>query len=359
MRTHIFTIALSALIAVSGCKNNDSGDLTAPRPVKICRPAPADGGSHLVFPGKVISDDKVYTAFKVAGRIASLNVKEGDNVRAGQVIGHLDDTDYRVALEAAEAEYNSIRSEAERIIALYNENATTAAAHDKAVYGLQQITAKLRHARNQLNDTRLTAPSSGVVKTILRHSGEVVGAGTPVLEIVDNNAPLVEIKIPAAAFGKLNEYTGFTCTFDAYPDKTFRLKPFAEQSIANANQLYTVKLSFADNITPMPSVGMSATVIMHRKDATAPGSTGRWTVPSTALTGDENASYIFTVTPDSTLRKVPVEVMLLTRDGEAEISCGISLEGTYIVAAGAGKMRDNIKIRPIAPPSATNVGNQL
>lgn len=359
MRTNIFTIALSALIAVSSCKNNDSGEQTAPRPVKICRAVPADGGSQLVFPGKVISDDKVYTAFKVAGRIASLNVKEGDTVRAGQTIGYLDDTDYRVALEATEAEYNSIRSEAERIIALYNENATTAAAHDKAVYGLQQITAKLQHARNQLNDTRLTAPSSGVVKTILRHSGEVVGAGTPVLEIVDNNAPLVEIKIPAAAFGRLNEYTGFTCTFDAYPGETFRLRPFAEQSVANANQLYTVKLSFADNVTPMPSVGMSATVVMHREDTPTADNTGLWTVPSTALAGDENASYIFTVAPDSTLRRTPVEVVRLTRDGEAEISCGISLEATDIVAAGAGKMRENMKISPIAPPAATNVGNQL
>lgn len=359
MKILFITIAFSALLATSSCKNRDDSDNRAVQPVKTCAAMAATDGSRLVFPGKVVSDDKVYTAFKVAGRIASLSVKEGDNVRSGQVIGRLDDTDYRVALDAAEAEYNSVRSEAERIIALYNENATTSVAHDKAVYGLQQITAKLQHARNQLNDTRLTAPASGEVKAILRHAGEVVGAGTPVLEIVDNSTPLVEIKIPAAAFSRINDFTDYTCTFDIYPGRTFRLKPFAEQSVANANQLYTVKLSFDDAGEPLPSVGMSTTVIMQAGNGSEKDDSNRWIVPSTSLAGAGSDSYIFTVSPDSTLRKVPVEVVRLTRDGEAEISCAAPLDGIDIVAAGAGRLRENEKIKPLAPASPTNVGNQL
>ena len=85
----------------------------------------------------------------------------------------------------------------------------------------------------------------------------------------------------------------------------------------------------------------------------------RWIVPSTSLAGAGSDSYIFTVSPDSTLRKVPVEVVRLTRDGEAEISCAQPLDGIDIVAAGAGRLRENEKIKPLAPASPTNVGNQL
>lgn len=359
MKIHIVTITLAAILAASSCKNNSDSMSMPPQPVKTCLPTASSVGSSLVFPGKVISDDKAYTAFKVAGRIASINVKEGDIVKAGQTIGRLDDTDYRVALEAAEAEYNSINSEAQRVIAIYNENATTKAAYDKAVYGLQQISAKLEHARNQLSDTRLTAPSAGVVKTILRHAGEVVGAGTPVLEIVDNSAPLVEIKIPASAYADLNRYTSYTCTFDAYPGKVFNLRLFAGQSVANANQLYTVKLAFDDTDNALPAVGMSATVTLRTDDASAGNKADKWIVPSTALAGTGPQTHIYIVGPDSTLRRTDVEVVKMTRDGNAEISCSLPLDGTTIVAAGAGMLHDNDRVRPIAPASDTNVGNQL
>lgn len=361
MKKHIVTIALTALIAATGCKNRGNEESTALQPVKTCYPEATQSGSRLVFPGKVVSDDKVYTAFKVAGRIASLNVKEGDRVKAGQTIGYLDDTDYRVALDAVEAEYNSIRSEAERVIALYNENATTPVAHDKAVYGLQQITAKLQHARNQLNETRLTAPASGEVKAILRHAGEVVGAGTPVLEIVDNGSPLVEIKIPAATFSHIGDYTDYSCTFDVYPGHTFRLKPFAEQSVANANQLYTVKLAFEGSEEPHPTVGMSTTVVMQADGDNDNADNGEslWLVPSTALAGSGNNSYILTVAADSTLQRRDVEVIRLTRDGGAEISCATPLDSIEIVAAGAGSLREGVKVSPLPMASPTNVGNQL
>ena len=361
MKIQFITIAAISLLAAS-CGKKQDGNATDPQPVKICTATPASDGSQLVFPGKVVSDDKVYTAFKVAGRIASLNVKEGDKVKAGQVIGRLDDTDYRVALDAAQAEYNSVRSEAERIIALYNENATTSAAYDKATYGLQQITAKLQHARNQLDDTRLIASTGGEVKAILRHAGEVVGAGTPVLEIVDDSTPLVEIKMPATAFARLGDFSDFSCAFDAYPGKVYRLKMYAEQSVANANQLYTVKFAFAGTDAARPGIGMSTTVTLQSADADNDSTLQtQWTIPSTALTGDvgDDNTYIFTVSADSTLLKVPVTVVKLTREGDAVVTGPTPLGNVDIVAAGAGKLRDGMKVAPISPASASNVGNQL
>ena len=47
----------------------------------------------------------------------------------------LDPTDYQVQLDATEAEYQQIKAEAERVMALYKDNGTTPNANDKAVYG--------------------------------------------------------------------------------------------------------------------------------------------------------------------------------------------------------------------------------
>lgn len=356
MRNIIAFLFIPATLLLAGCGDkNKSVDI---QPVKTCRAATSSSVGQLVFPGKVVSDNNVYAAFKVAGRIAALNVKEGDIVRAGQLIGSLDTSDYRVALDAVEAEYNSIKSEADRVIALYEENATTQIAYDKAVYGLKQITAKLQHTRDQLADTRLTAPNGGVVKTVFRRAGEVVGAGMPVVEIVDNGNPLVEINLPASAFAQREDFTGYSCKFDIYPDRSFKLRPFSEQSVANSNQLYAVKLAFDDADRPFPAVGMAATVSILTDDS-GDGSMESICIPAAALVGEGADSYIYVVKPDSTLQKVSVKVLRLTASGDAEIIAGTSVNDAEIVAAGAARLRDGMKVRPIPPTSGTNVGNML
>lgn len=63
------------------------------------------------------------------------------------MLAELDPTDYQVQLDATEAEYRQIKAEAERVIALYQENGTTPNTYDKAVYGLKQITSKYSTTR--------------------------------------------------------------------------------------------------------------------------------------------------------------------------------------------------------------------
>ena len=91
-------------------------------------------------------------------------VNDGTYVRKGQLLAELDPADYQIQLDAAEAEYQSVKAEAERVMALYKENVTTPDANDKAMYGLKQITAKYNHAKDQLEYTRLYAPFSGYVQ---------------------------------------------------------------------------------------------------------------------------------------------------------------------------------------------------
>ena len=356
MKNIIALLLVASTFFVYGCI--DKNKTAAIQPVKTCRASVSSSGSQLIYPGKVVSDENVYAAFKVAGRIANLNVKEGDIVKAGQLIGALDTSDYRVALDAVEAEYNSIKSEADRVIALYKENATTQIAYDKAVYGLKQITAKLQHTRDQLADTRLTAPTGGVVKTVFRHAGEVVGAGMPIVEIVDNSRPLVEIKIPASAFARRAEFAEYSCKFDIYPGRTFQLRPFSEQSVANSNQLYTLKLAFGNDAEPLPSVGMAATVTILA-DTVGHDIGNSLVIPATAIVGAESDSYIYIVKPDSTLQKINVRVLRLNTSGDAEISADTPLGDADIVAVGVAHLRDGMKVRPIPPTSGTNVGNML
>jgi len=168
--------------------------------VKIDTVLSADRQIALQFPGRVKAAQDISLSFRVSGTIQYMHVNDGAYVRKGQLLAELDPTDYQIQLDAAEAEYQSVKAEAERVMALYKENVTTPDANDKAVYGLRQITAKYNHAKDQLAYTRLYAPFSGYVQKRLFDSHETVAAGMPVVSIISEGSPEVEINLPAAVY---------------------------------------------------------------------------------------------------------------------------------------------------------------
>lgn len=326
--------------------------------VKTAEVLISDSAAEISFPAKVISDDKYNVSFKVAGRIASVPVEEGIAVSKGQLIATLDDRDYRVAFDAAQAEYNSVKAEAERVIAIYNDSATAANNYDKAVYGLKQVTAKLDHARDQLNDTKIYAPVSGIVKNVYHRHGEVIGAGMPVVEIVDDSRRLVEIKIPASDYVRRSDFRSFSCRFAVYPDRVFALEPFSESPVANANQLYTVKLRFKDGQGALPTIGMTTSVNITVASDTI--SSGEYKVPVHAVCGmGTDEAWIYTIRPDSLLEKVPVSVVSLSGSGMAEIIPDRPISGMSVVAAGVSSLREGQKVSPLPEETTTNVGGLL
>jgi len=307
------------------------------------------------FPGRVYAAREVDPAFKVAGTLQRLPLGEGASFRRGDLLAQLDDRDYALQLEAVEAEYNRIKGEAERVIALYGEGAATADAYDKARYGLQQIEAKLSNARNQLADTRIVAPFDGQVQRRFFDPPTVIGAGMPVLSILSSEAPEVEINIPAADYARRDRFERFTADFDCIGLNGAELRLIGISPKANANQLYTVRLSLPASLTPRPAPGMNTMVtIVGREDEDR-----RVVVPSAALFADaEGGSRVWICDGECRVTSRAVRVERLTVDGGAVVAEGLA-PGERIVTAGAHLLREGERVRPLEPVSRTNVGGLL
>lgn len=187
------------------------------------------------FPGKVKASAEVNLSFKVAGRIAKVYAGEGDFVKRGQTLAEMDGRDYKVQLAATEAEYLRIKAETDRVVKLYGSGSVTPNDHDKAVYGLQQISAKYEANKNALADTKLTAPFDGYVQQRFYDAGETIGAGMPVLSLLEAAVPEVEINIPSPEFIRRGEFAAFTCTVDIYPGKVYTLSLRGIAQKANLN----------------------------------------------------------------------------------------------------------------------------
>ena len=310
----------------------------------------------LQYPGKVKAAEDVNLAFRVSGTIRKIHVKDGQPVKSGQLLAELDPTDYQIQLDATEAQYKQVKSEAERVIALYNDGGTTPIAYDKAVYGLKQITALYEHHKDELAYTKLYAPFSGFVQKHLFETHETVGAGMPVLQMVGQGSPEVEINLPAAEYIRRNQFSDYQCTFDIYPNKVYPLKAIGITHKANANQLYTMRLQLLTEGLPIPSAGMNTMVSIHLND----GQSNEMKVSTNALLQADGRSYVFVYHPETgTVQSKEITMLCLTSDGNCIITSSSLKAGDIVVSAGVHAIRNGEKVKPLPPVSETNVGGLM
>lgn len=140
------------------------------------------------------------------------------------MIAEIDPRDYELQYKATEAEYKQIKSEAERVIELYNRKSVPENDYDKAVYGLQQITSKYNAHKNALKDTRLVAPFDGYIQKKYFDTDETVAAGMPVISMIDTRYFEVEIDVPSSDYVRRHLFNRFTAVADVFPDRVFPLE---------------------------------------------------------------------------------------------------------------------------------------
>jgi len=343
------------LMMFSACGDKENNKKDA-RLVKVARVNEFMDTDTLTYPGKIVSNGDINVAFRISGPVKSVLVKEGQYVKKGEIIALMDPRDYEVQLSATTAEYEQVRSEAERVIELHKRNSVANKDYDKAVAGLHRIEAKLQAHKNALNDTKLRAPFDGYVQKIYFKEGEMVKAGLPVLALVSKSVLEVEAFISAGDMTKKDCFGSCTCTSDLYPGKVLPLSLTGIAPKANLNQLYKINFTLDSSDSVSLSPGMSVEVNIACNHIT--GET-MFVVPVSALFGSEGRSFVWLYDGNSkAIRKTEVKVSKVRNDGTALVSGGLT-GGCRVVSAGVNTLKEGQKVRLLKNVSKTNVGGLL
>lgn len=341
MRNYLLgSILLGLFLLITGCKNHAPKQKSVFR-VKCDTVRANVSGIAFSFPARVVASDEVHLSFKVNGTLQRLMVEEGQSVRQGELMAQMDPRDYELQLQAVEGEYLRIKADAERAFALYADSVITVADYDKARYGLQQITAKYEHTKNQLADTRLYAPFDGEVKRTFFDPPTVIGAGMPVITVLSSAMPEVEIHIPASLRRQRADILSYSITFD-YLSCSVPLRLISIASHANADQLYAVRLALPSTLSDPPSVGMTAMVDVALTQA----GDQIVTIPAGALFHKDDGDYVWILSQGrATSRQVSIEN--LHTDGSADVSSGLQ-EGEIIITAGIYSLTEGQEVQPLS-----------
>ena len=248
-----------------------------------------------------------------------------------------------------------MKAQAERVIALYNDNGTTPNDYDKAVYGLKQITAKLQAHREQLGYTKIYAPFAGKVQSKLFNDHETVAAGMPILMMIGGGQPEVEIFLPASDYMRRDRLAQYSCTFDIMPGVKYPLTVKHVAPQANANQLYSMRLRITNpDKGTMPSPGMSTLVTAVYK-ASDNGSMSL-IVPSGAVFNTDKQEWVYVYdTSKHTISRREVRLVQLLSNEQSIVSSSTLRVGDIVIASGTHSLKEGEMVTPINPYSETNV----
>lgn len=350
---HKIVFLCMGLIMITSCNRNNNEVSSDLKLVKTAEVKQIPVIMQKQFPGVIEENEEVNLAFRVAGPIKKIYVKEGDYVKKGQLIAEMDSRDYEVQKNAIEAQANQIESEYQRVEELNSRKSLADNDYEKMKAGKEMIEAKLKNADDQLKDTKLYAPFSGYITKVNFKEGELVNHGTPIASLIDVNILKVEIDVPASMFLMKDKITRIDCFQEDIPDKSFPLKLEANNIKANNNGLYRFYLQYTPSgktkLVPGMNVSVNISYKAREKELLS--------IPLNAIFELDNKSYVWLVN-DSIVNKQLVETCNIINNGMIGIVSGLQ-EDQKVVVGGLHLLNDNEVVKLVPQESKTNIGNLL
>ena len=345
----VLPASLAFLLAACG---HEEPVQVAVRPAMVVQPEPSAQAMDS-YPGEVRARYEPDLAFRIGGKVSRRLVEEGERVKANQALAELDPEDVRLQLEAtraqvaaATANLNLVRTERDRYKTLMERQLVSRSQYDNAenLYRsgearLKQIKAEFDVASNQASYAVLRAPRDGVVAKRAVEVGQVVAAGQTVFTLATDGEREVLISLPEQGFGRFKIGQPVTVELWSQPGQRFagsirELSPAADPK----SRTFAARIAFSAGKVAA-ELGQSARVFIQTTDVVP------LSVPLSALTAENGATYVWVVNADSTVRKAPVRVGAF---GEKSVPVLEGLTASdWVVAAGVHVLHDGQPVRPV------------
>lgn len=214
-------LLLAGAIPVLGCGSSGGEEPAAAearRAVRVARVEQRLLAEELTVSGLLVARDEAAVGAELAGnRVAEVLVERGDLVAAGQVLVRLDDALVRAQIgqleanvaegraQAADAESRSQRAEALERVGAVSRADLEARGFDveRARAGLASARAQLAELRTRLERLTIRAPVAGRVIERNVRTGEIAGAGAPMLRIAMDDRIELDAEVPERDLARL------------------------------------------------------------------------------------------------------------------------------------------------------------
>ena len=354
MKAHL---TLSLLVVPAAALLAACSPKPAPEPLRMVRTAEVRYDKTQEtdrYFGSVQARYEVDQAFRVGGKVVSRKVDVGQKVRQGGVIAVLDDTDYKLAVEAAQqqlaatqAQARQAESDRQRLNALKSDGSVSPSDDEKAQSMAQTTRAtaeadarKLDLARNRLEYTALRASQDGVITSMKFEVGQVVAEGQPIVSIAKDVEPEIVVNVPEDQLSAFKA-ARYKAVLTSAPDQAFEvvLRELAPQA-ASTTRTFRARLRPA---TPRAlPLGASARLVVERAVADAAAAA----IPASAITQNKGQPAVWVVRRVGTDAVATVDLtnVVVHQYRNDDVLISGPKAGELVVIAGVQKMAPGLKV---------------
>jgi RND family efflux transporter MFP subunit len=333
-------------------------------------PAGQPGAPVLTASGYVVARRKAVVSAKIQGRLAVLNVEEGDRVREGATIARLDSEDVAAQLQRARAqvqradadlgEQRRLEKQAETLTrdrVLSEDQLEAAKSRVRlAEAALRQAQAEEALAQALLQNTVIRAPFTGTVVKKMAEVGESVAPIPPgvnlstssgaIVALADLDTLEVEADVAEANVAKLGDAQPAEVTVEAFPDKRYRavlrqVIPTADRTKATVQVKVTIQDKDA-NLKPEMSAKVTFLEPARPAAASSEPAAPVVTVPREAVATRDGKTVVFVVGPDAKVQP-------------RAVTTGAEIKGQLLVRSGLSGGEAIV----LSPPQGLNAGDTV
>lgn len=278
--------------------------------------------------GTVTAEQQAVLGFSAQGRIASVAVKLGDRVQAGQILAQLENADLKAILRDSETDLR-------RVEKLFQAGLVSRKAMDDA---RKNFTV----AQSNLDKAVIRAPFTGMVTEVHLEVGESsqLQSTTVPIRLIDLKPRLVkgeidEIDLPKVKTGALARVKIMALSSRSIPATVTRVVPFISTT-KEQDRTSQIELKLSDS-PELPPVGASAdieVVIASKESSLA--------IPTRAVLGTGQHRYVFRL-EDGRIQKRPVEIGIGNYE-KTEVVSGLEAGQKVVVPSDDLALRDGMKV---------------
>ena len=295
--------------------------------------------------------ESVEVRARLEGDLVGVYVREGERVRAGQVLARFESSEQESGFSSAEADRVAAQSDLataqwnlEQSAELFTAGAVSERDHKVAQQAVTSARARLAAAQARLRatgslvrDTRVLAPTSGIVSRKLVENGEHVARGAGLFTVVRNDVLELAAAVPARQANAVHvgQTVHFVADGRAFDGKVARVSPTVDPSTRSVAVYVQIP-----NTTSALKGGTFATGRVVSRTVS-----GAVMVPTTAVrqSADNGRPFVYRIAGRS-LDIAPVQLGVVDeRNGTAEVLNGLSV-GDRVVVGNVGTLGRGMQV---------------
>ena len=286
------------------------------------------------------------------GRVVSVNVEQGQWVRAGQVLASIDRSVQNQQARAQAAQVQVARADAElaknnldRALQLVERGFVSTADVDRLTATRDAARARVNVAQAQLAELRernarlnIVAPASGLVLERNIEPGQTVSAGIASAFVIaqggemELRAQVGESDLQKLSVGVPAEVTPVGSS-ETYSGQIWQIEPTVDAQSRQGTA--RIALKYEPGLRP----GGFASVTIRSGTTVAP------LLPESAVLADDNGTYVYIVDKANTVQRRPIETGMVTPNGIA-VTDGLTGDERIVVSAG-GFLNPGERVNPV------------